>query len=198
MAAEAAAAAKEAEAGAASSGPEGVRPGREGVLDFVVDCALRTTEPGMKHLFAKSFRHHYKAQRRLTRCVYDRFLARFQSCVKKEIQNLKEEGNLSMLFASLDRMVEAAKGRENPAWRPSGAPEAALPAVVSPSLAKQRSFLRAALKKAQAHSARLAQAVTRGRQEIRQMQEETQQHREQWKAIAAEGRQRVNALEEVS
>ncbi|XP_060614463.2 polyamine-modulated factor 1 isoform X1 [Anolis sagrei] len=182
--------------GGASSSPETL-PGRERVLDFAAECSLRTLEPGLKHMFAKCFRRLYKAQRRLARCVYDQFLAHFQSFVKAEIQILKEEGNLSALLASLDRMAEAAKARPGPAWRPSGTPEADLPALLSPCLVVQRRFLQASLEKAEARNARLAQAVTQGRQEIHRLEEEAQRHREQWKAIAAEGRERVNALEEV-
>lgn len=35
---------------------------------------------------------------------------------QEEIQEVKDEGNLEMLFNSLDKIVEEAKNREEPAW----------------------------------------------------------------------------------
>lgn len=35
---------------------------------------------------------------------------------QEEIQEVKDEGNLEMLFNSLDKIVEETKNREEPAW----------------------------------------------------------------------------------
>ncbi|XP_020670917.3 polyamine-modulated factor 1 [Pogona vitticeps] len=171
--------------------------GREQILDFIVDSFLRTLETGGYHTFAKCYKRLYKAQPRLTKCVYDQFISHLQSSVREEIQELKQEGNLEALFESLDKLVEEAKGRDTLAWRPSGIPEADVRNVVVPYLLKHREFLQRALKKKEESNARLAEAVLAGRKKIADLQEEIQKRKEAWQAVAADGRKTVSTLDEL-
>ncbi|XP_042295877.1 polyamine-modulated factor 1-like [Sceloporus undulatus] len=176
--------------------PEGT-PSREQVLDFIVDSFLRTLETGGFQVFAKCYRRLYKTQPRLTKCVYDQFASHLQSSIRGEIQELKAEGNLKVLFESLDKLVEGAKERETPAWRPSGVPEADVRSVVVPYLLKQREFLQKALKEKEAGNARLAEAVLAGRKKIADLQEEIERRKAEWQAVVADGRRTISTLEEV-
>uniref|UniRef100_A0A8D2J0Q6 Polyamine modulated factor 1 n=1 Tax=Varanus komodoensis TaxID=61221 RepID=A0A8D2J0Q6_VARKO len=147
--------------------------------------------------FVKCYKRLYKAQPELTKCVYDQFVSHLQSSVQEEIQELKEEGNLTVLFESLDRLVGGAKGRETPAWRPRGVPEEDVRSGVVPYFLKQRKLLQRALKEKEEGNAQLAQAVLAGRKKMESLQEEIQKRKEAWQEIAEEGQKVVNMFDEL-
>uniref|UniRef100_A0A8D2LYV9 Uncharacterized protein n=1 Tax=Zonotrichia albicollis TaxID=44394 RepID=A0A8D2LYV9_ZONAL len=66
--------------------------------------------------FVSCYRCFYKLQPQLTRSIYDQFISQLQTSIKEEIQEVKNEGNLEGLFSLLDKIVEEAKDREEPAW----------------------------------------------------------------------------------
>ncbi|XP_063001936.1 polyamine-modulated factor 1 [Elgaria multicarinata webbii] len=193
----------EEEAAASASTSTSSRPapqgnlGREQILDYIVDIFLRTLEIGGYKHFVRCYKHLYKSQPELTKCIYNQFLSHLQSSVQGEIRELKEEGNLTVLFQSLDELIEGAKGRETPAWRPSGIPEEDARSVVVPYLLKQRKFLQKALKEKEKVNAKLAQTVLTGRKKIEDLQEEIRKRKEEWQAIAEEGRKVVSVLHEL-
>ncbi|NXY85935.1 PMF1 factor, partial [Alcedo cyanopectus] len=92
-------------------------PGRSQIFTAVVDTFLeKLLEAGSYQRFANCYRCFYKAQPEVTRSIYDQFVEQLQRSIKEEIQEVKDEGNLEVLFNSLDKIVEEAKGREEPAW----------------------------------------------------------------------------------
>ncbi|KFP98464.1 Polyamine-modulated factor 1, partial [Leptosomus discolor] len=109
------------------------------------------------------YRCFYKLQPEMTRSIYDQFIAQLQASIKEEIQEVKDEGNLDMLFNSLDKIVEEAKNREEPAWRPSGIPEEDARGALVPYLLKHRGYLRSALREKEEENGRAAAAVLAGR-----------------------------------
>ncbi|KAJ6652167.1 hypothetical protein lerEdw1_013128 [Lerista edwardsae] len=147
--------------------------------------------------FATCYSRLYKAQPELTRCIYDQFLCQLQASFREEIQELRQEGNLEALFGTLDKLVEDAKDREAPAWRPSGIPEDDVRSTIAPYLLKQRRFLQKSLQEKEAANARLAEAVLAGRRRIADLQEEIQRRRADWQAIAQEGREIADGLQEL-
>ncbi|XP_061461814.1 polyamine-modulated factor 1 [Rhineura floridana] len=186
-----------AAAGAAVAAPPS-NPGREQLFDFMIDLFLqKTEEAGSYHRFVKCYSRLYRAQPELTKCVYNQFICHLQTSVREEIQELKEEGNLSVLFGSLDDLVEGAKQREMPTWRPSGIPEEDARSAVVPYLLKQRRFLQKALKEKEEASEKLAQTVLAGRNRIADLQEEIKKRKEEWQAVAQKSREIVNTLDEL-
>uniref|UniRef100_A0A670JUA2 Polyamine modulated factor 1 n=1 Tax=Podarcis muralis TaxID=64176 RepID=A0A670JUA2_PODMU len=137
------------------------------------------------HRFAKCYSRLYKVQPELTKCVYNQFIAHLQTSFREEIQDLKEEGNLSVLFKSLDELAEEAKKRSTPAWRPSGIPEEDIHSAVVPYLLKQRRFLQKAIKEKEEANSRLAEAVLAGRKRIADLQEEIRKSKEEWQVSGA-------------
>uniref|UniRef100_A0A8D0DVN9 Polyamine-modulated factor 1 n=1 Tax=Salvator merianae TaxID=96440 RepID=A0A8D0DVN9_SALMN len=116
---------------------------------------------------------------------------------REEIQELKDEGNLTELLGSLDKLVEEAKQRELPAWRPSGLPEEDVRSAVVPYFLKQRKYLQKALKEREEGNATLARAVLAGREKIADLHEEIRRRKEEWQATVREGREIVNTLDEL-
>ncbi|NXV73563.1 PMF1 factor, partial [Atlantisia rogersi] len=91
--------------------------GRAQVFNTVVDTFLeKLVAVGSYQRFASCYRCFYKLQPEMTRSIYDQFISQLQASVKEEIREVKEEGNLDMLFNSLDKIVEEAKNQEEPAW----------------------------------------------------------------------------------
>ncbi|XP_030919834.1 polyamine-modulated factor 1 [Geospiza fortis] len=109
-------------------------------------------------------------QPQLTRSIYDQFISQLQASIKEEIQEVKNEGNLEGLFSLLDKIVEEAKDREDPAWRPSGVPAQDVRSALVPFLLRHRSHLRRALHERQRRSSSLAQDVLAGRDSIAELQ----------------------------
>ncbi|XP_066466387.1 polyamine-modulated factor 1 [Tiliqua scincoides] len=187
-----------AAAAAAAAGREDAEPDRARLFSLVADTFLeKISEAGSYRRFASCYSRFYRAQPELTRCIYDQFMGRLQASFREEIQELKQEGNLEALFGTLDKLVEEAKDRETPAWRPSGMPEEDVRSAVVPYLLKQHRFLQKSLKEKEEVNARLAETVLAGRKRIADLQEEIQKRRAAWQAIAQEGREIADSLEEL-
>ncbi|NWS77683.1 PMF1 factor, partial [Crotophaga sulcirostris] len=99
---------------------------------------------------------------------------------QEEIQEVKDEGNLEVLFNSLDKIVEEAKNREEPAWRPSGVPEEDFRSAVVPYLLKHRSYLQKVLKQKEEENRKVAEAVLAGRDRIAELQRQIQARKRAW------------------
>ncbi|NWR23421.1 PMF1 factor, partial [Emberiza fucata] len=92
-------------------------PGRSQVFSTVVDTFLeKLVAAGSYQRFVSCYRCFYKLQPQLTRSIYDQFVSQLQASIKEEIQEVKNEGNLEGLFSLLDKIVEEAKDRKEPAW----------------------------------------------------------------------------------
>ncbi|XP_071435527.1 polyamine-modulated factor 1 [Pithys albifrons albifrons] len=195
----AAEAAKAAEAdGDGGAGPAvPAAPGRAQVFTTVVDTFLeKLLAAGSYQKFARCYRCFYKLQPQLTRSIYDQFISQLHSSVKEEIQEVKSEGNLERLFNSLDKIVEEAKDREEPAWRPSGVPEQDICSVLVPYLLKHRSYLRQVLREKEKQNRKLAESVLAGRDKIVELQQLIQAHKQAWQDISKEQRELVMAFQE--
>ncbi|XP_048374812.1 polyamine-modulated factor 1 [Sphaerodactylus townsendi] len=171
--------------------------GREQVFNLVVNTLLeKMEEVGSYQKFASCYNRLYKVQPELTRRIYDQYIYHLQTSFRKEISDLKEEGNLEAHFRALDKLVEDAKQRETPAWRPSGIPEQDVRSVIAPYLLKQRKILQNTLKEEEERSAKLAEVVLAGRNKIADLQKEIQRRKEEWQMIAQESREMANTLDE--
>ncbi|XP_063172802.1 polyamine-modulated factor 1 [Candoia aspera] len=196
-----AAAAKGVEAGRAPGASSVAAPqgslGREQILDFVVSHFLRTLDTGGCRLFTKCYSRLYKAQPEFTKCVYNQFISHLQNSVLEEIQALKQEGNLLVLFESLDKLEKGVKDKDTCAWRPSGIPEEDARGVVTPYLLKQRRFLQKALQEKQEGNGRLGAAVVAGRERIAELQEQIRKRKDEWQGIATDGRKMMETFDEL-
>ncbi|NXR84839.1 PMF1 factor, partial [Hypocryptadius cinnamomeus] len=156
-------------------------PGRAQVFSAVVDTFLeKLVAAGSYRRFVNCYRCFYKLQPQLTRSIYDQFISQLQVSIKEEIQEVKNEGNLEELFSSLDKIVEEAKDREEPAWRPSGIPAQDVRGALVPSVLQQRAHLRRALRQRQGRSSSLAEAVLAGRHSIAELQQLIQARQQAW------------------
>ncbi|KFW94966.1 Polyamine-modulated factor 1, partial [Phalacrocorax carbo] len=99
---------------------------------------------------------------------------------QEEIQEVKDEGNLEMLFNSLDKIVEEAKNQEEPAWRPRGIPEEDVRSAMVPYLLKHRSHLRKVLKEKEEENGKVAESVLAGRDRIAELQRLIQARKHAW------------------
>ncbi|NXD44931.1 PMF1 factor, partial [Copsychus sechellarum] len=156
-------------------------PGRAEVFATVVDTFLeKLVAAGSYQRFVSCYRCFYKLQPQLTKSIYDQFISQLQTSIKEEIQEVKNEGNLEELFSSLDKIVEEAKGREEPAWRPSGIPEQDVRGAVVPYLLKHRCHLRRALRDRQQECRKVAESVLAGRDRIAELQQLIQARQQAW------------------
>ncbi|NXU37440.1 PMF1 factor, partial [Drymodes brunneopygia] len=130
--------------------------------------------------FVSCYRCFYKLQPQLTRSIYDQFISQLQASIKEEIQEVKNEGNLEGLLGSLDKIVEEAKEREEPAWRPSGVPEDDICSAMVPYLLKHRCHLRRALGDREEHNRKVAESVLMGRDRIAELQQLIQARQQAW------------------
>ncbi|NXL39012.1 PMF1 factor, partial [Glaucidium brasilianum] len=99
---------------------------------------------------------------------------------QEEIQEIKDEGNLEQLFNSLDKIVEEAKNREEPAWRPSGIPEEDICSAMVPYLLKHRAYLQKMLKEKEEENRKVAESVLAGRDKIAELQQLIEAHKCAW------------------
>ncbi|NWH76418.1 PMF1 factor, partial [Piaya cayana] len=99
---------------------------------------------------------------------------------QEEIQEVKDEGNLEMLFNSLDKMVEEAKNREEPAWRPSGVPEEDVRSALVLYLLKHKSYLQKILREKVEENRKAAESVLAGRGRIAELQQLIQARKRAW------------------
>ncbi|NXH18442.1 PMF1 factor, partial [Bucco capensis] len=156
-------------------------PGRSQLFATVVDTFLeKLVAAGSYQRFASCYRRFYKLQPQVTKSIYEQFISQLQSSVREEIEEVKAEGNLEKLFSSLDKIVEEAKNREEPAWRPSGVPEEDTGSAMLPYLLKHRAFLLRILGEKQQENSRAAEAVLAGRGRIRELQQLIEDHRQAW------------------
>ncbi|NWI55550.1 PMF1 factor, partial [Calyptomena viridis] len=130
--------------------------------------------------FVSCYRCLYDLQPQLTRSIYDQFISQLQSSIKEEIQEVKNEGNLEGLFNSLDKIVEEAKDREEPAWRPSGVPEEDTRSALVPYLLKHRAHLHRALRDKEQENRAVAEAVLEGRDRIAELQQLIRARQQAW------------------
>ncbi|XP_009633581.1 polyamine-modulated factor 1, partial [Egretta garzetta] len=142
------------------------------------------------------YRGFYKLQPEMTRSIYDQFISQLQASIKEEIQEVKDEGNLEMLFNSLDKIVEEAKNREEPAWRPSGIPEEDVRSALVPYLLKHRSYLRKILKEKEEENKKVAESVLAGRERIAELQQLIQARKHAWQAIGKEQQELLMTFKE--
>ncbi|XP_009281686.1 PREDICTED: polyamine-modulated factor 1 [Aptenodytes forsteri] len=167
------------------------------VFTTVVDTFLeKLAAAGSYQRFANCYRCFYKLQPEMTRSIYDQFISQLQSSIKEEIQEVKDEGNLEALFNSLDKIVEEAKNREEPAWRPSGIPEEDVRSAMVPYLLKHRSYLRKVLKEKEEENRKVAESVLAGRDRIAELQQLIQARKHAWQAISKEQRELIMTFEE--
>ncbi|NXA10306.1 PMF1 factor, partial [Sapayoa aenigma] len=156
-------------------------PGRARVFATVVDTFLeKLVAAGSYQRFANCYRCFYSLQPQMTRSIYDQFISQLQSSIKEEIEDVKNEGNLEELLNSLDKIVEEAKDREEPAWRPSGIPEEDVRSALVPYLLKQRSYLRKVLREKEEENRRVAESVLAGRDRIVELQQLIQARKQAW------------------
>ncbi|NWI66075.1 PMF1 factor, partial [Todus mexicanus] len=163
------------------SGEGPAAPGRAQLFGTVVETFLeKLLEAGSYQRFAGCYRSFYKAQPELTRSIYEQFVSQLQASIREEIQEVKDEGNLETLFNSLDKIVEEAKDREEPAWRPSGIPEEDVRSAVVPYLLKHRAYLRKVLKDREDDNKKAAESVLAGRSRIAELQGLIRARKEAW------------------
>ncbi|KFU87670.1 Polyamine-modulated factor 1, partial [Chaetura pelagica] len=101
-------------------------------------------------------------------------------CSQEEIQEVKDEGNLDLLFDSLDKIVEEAKNQEEPAWRPSGIPEQDVHSAMVPYLLKHRAYLRRVLREKEEENKKAAESVLAGRARVAELQQLIQARKRSW------------------
>ncbi|NXV53082.1 PMF1 factor, partial [Uria aalge] len=161
--------------------PVPAAPGRAQVFAAVVDTFLeKLVTAGSYQRFANCYRCFYRLQPEMTRSIYDQFVSQLQTSIKEEIQDVKDEGNLEVLFNSLDKMVEEAKDHKEPAWRPSGIPEEDVRSAMVPYLLKHRSYLQKVLKEKEEENRRVAESVLAGRDRIAELQQLIQARKLAW------------------
>ncbi|XP_056366605.1 polyamine-modulated factor 1 [Oenanthe melanoleuca] len=186
------------EPGAGGGGPAPAeRPGRAQVFATVVDTFLeKLVAAGSYQRFVNCYRCFYKLQPQLTKSIYDQFISQLQTSIKEEIQEVKNEGNLEGLFSSLDKIVEEAKDREEPAWRPSGVPEQDVRSAMVPYLLKHRSHLRRVLRDREQEHRKVAESVLLGRDRIAELQQLIQARQQAWQEISKEHQELIMTFQE--
>ncbi|XP_074836984.1 polyamine-modulated factor 1 [Carettochelys insculpta] len=184
--------------GAAASLPaQQEEPGRGQLFNTVVETFLeKLIAAGSYQRFANCYHRFYKLHPEMTRSIYDQFISQLQTSIREEIREIKEEGNLEELFASLDKIVEEAKKREEPAWRPSGIPEEDVHSAMVPYLLKHQAYLRKALKEKEEENRKLADSVLAGRERISELQQQIQNRKQAWQAIGKEQRELIATFQE--
>ncbi|XP_035202608.1 polyamine-modulated factor 1 [Oxyura jamaicensis] len=195
-----------AAAEAGSGGAEGTAAGGDGgpgalgrgqLFTAVVDTFMeKLVAAGSYQRFASCYHRFYRLQPEVTRSIYDQFVSQLQASIKEEIQEVKREGNLEELFNSLDKIVEEAKDREEPAWRPSGIPEEDIRSAVVPYLLKHKSYLQKVLKEKEEENRKLAESVLAGRDQIAKLQQLIDTRRQAWQAISKEQRELIMTFKE--
>ncbi|NWU98239.1 PMF1 factor, partial [Upupa epops] len=164
-------------------GVDPANPGRAKMFDTAVSSFLeRLDSPGSYQHFVSCLRCFHELQPAVARSIYEQFMSQLQTYLKgkNEIEEVKSEGNLEALFSKLDAIVEEAKDREEPAWRPSGVPEEDARSALVPFLLKHRSYLHRILKEKEEENRKVAEAVLAGREKIAELQQLIRLRREAW------------------
>ncbi|KYO41790.1 polyamine-modulated factor 1 isoform X2 [Alligator mississippiensis] len=183
----------------AGAGPatDEATPGRGQLFDTVVETFLeKLVTAGSYQRFANCYHRFYKLQPEMTRGIYDQFIFQLQTSIREEIREIKEEGNLEALFNSLDKIVEEAKNREEPAWRPSGIPEEDVRSAMVPYYLKHAAQLQKLLKAKKEENRKLVESVLAGRERIAELQQRIQSRKQAWQAISKEQRELIAAFKE--
>ncbi|XP_077012566.1 polyamine-modulated factor 1 isoform X1 [Tamandua tetradactyla] len=191
--------------GCEHSGPEGsapasVLPGtisRVKLLDTMVDTFLqKLIAAGSYQRFADCYKRFYQLQPEMTQRIYDKFITQLQTSIREEVSEIKEEGNLEAVLNALDKIVEEGKERKEPAWRPSGIPEADLRSALAPYFLQQRDTLRRRVQKQEAENRQLGDAVVAGRRQVEALQRQVQAQQQAWQALRREQRELATTLRE--
>ncbi|XP_053764784.1 solute carrier family 25 member 44 isoform X1 [Panthera pardus] len=146
--------------------------------------------------FTDCYKRLYQLQPEMTQRIYDKFITQLQTSVREEISEIKAEGNLEAVLNALDKIVEDRKDQEEPAWRPSGNPEADLRSALVPYFRQQRDALQRHVRKQEAENRRLAEAVVAGRQQVQELQRRGQARQQAWQALHREQKELVAVLGE--
>ncbi|XP_043935683.1 polyamine-modulated factor 1-like isoform X2 [Protopterus annectens] len=144
--------------------------------------------------FAHCYQSFYNLQPEVTASVHEKFLSLLQTSIQDEIDQVKEEGNLEVLFTILDRIVEESKDKKEPAWRPSGIPEEDLRSWLVPYILNQKQYLRKHHREMQEENAKLMRSVLAGREKIMELQQQIQLRSQAWQAIQKDKQQLILAL----
>ncbi|XP_030157848.1 polyamine-modulated factor 1 [Lynx canadensis] len=177
--------------------PPGTTVPRVKLLDTLVDTFLqKLVAAGSYQRFTDCYKRLYQLQPEMTQRIYDKFITQLQTSVREEISEIKAEGNLEAVLNALDKIVEDRKDQEEPAWRPSGNPEADLRSALVPYFRQQRDALQRHVRKQEAENRRLAEAVVAGRQQVQELQRRGQARQQAWQALHREQKELVAVLGE--
>ncbi|XP_006923570.1 polyamine-modulated factor 1 [Pteropus alecto] len=177
-----------AERGPEGPSPESVPPGtavsRVKLLDTTVDTFLqKLVAAGSFQRFTECYQRFYQLQPEMTRRLYDKFITQLQTSVREEVAEIKAEGNLEAVLSNLDAIVEEGKAREEPAWRPSGAPEKDMRSALAPYLLQQRDTLQRRVQRQEVENKQLADAVRAGRRQVEALQMQSRARWQAWQAV---------------
>ncbi|XP_020847201.1 polyamine-modulated factor 1 isoform X1 [Phascolarctos cinereus] len=146
--------------------------------------------------FAKCYKRFYKLQPEMTRLIYDQFITQLQTSIREEVSTIKEEGNLEAVLNSLDKIVEEAEDRKEPAWRPSGIPEDDVRSTLIPYFLQQQSSLKRLVQEQERENVKLAEMVLEGRKQVLELQQQIQARKQAWQALSKKQRELATVLED--
>lgn len=158
--------------------------------------ALPSVLPASYQRFSDCYEHLCRLQPEMAQRVHDKFVTQLQASVREEIAEIKAEGNLEAVLNVLDKIVEEGKDRTEPAWRPSGVPEADVRSAVAPYLLQQRDALRRRVRRQEAENRQLAEAVLAGRRQLEQLEQQARERQQAWQALHRAQKELVGALGE--
>ncbi|XP_032174776.1 solute carrier family 25 member 44 isoform X2 [Mustela erminea] len=144
--------------------------------------------------FSDCYKRLCQLQPDVTQRIHDKFVAQLQASVREEISEIKAEGNLEAVLDALDRIVEEGKDRTEPAWRPSGIPEADVRSVAVPYFLQQRDSLQRRVRRQEAENRRLAEAVLAGRRQLEQLEQQARARQQAWQALHREQKELPGVL----
>ncbi|KAM9356690.1 polyamine-modulated factor 1 [Symphorus nematophorus] len=144
--------------------------------------------------FASTFRPLYKKNPQRMERIHKQFIEELRRTIQDDISRLIEEGRLDFKLNELDKLEQAAKNNQNPAWRPSGVPEQDFCSLLMPYYQKQEAYMRRELKKIQAENAALAQKVQAGRERIAQTEHCISTAVDEWKASVTDFERQASSL----
>ncbi|VCW70463.1 unnamed protein product [Gulo gulo] len=152
--------------------------------------------PASYQRFSDCYKRLCQLQPDVTQRIHDKFVAQLQASVREEISEIKAEGNLEAVLDALDRIVEEGKDRAEPAWRPSGVPEADVRSAAVPYFLQQRDALQRRVRRQEAENRRLAEAVLAGRRQLEQLEQQARARQQAWQALHREQKELLGVLGE--